>query len=372
MRLWGDGFDHYGSDEGNMTDGQAYASADGALDTAQFATGTHSFRFNSDDDLSNLTGLRRVLTVAKDKMGAMARFYLPSFSSSVQAIHFDFLTSNPNTSHIACMIDGNGGIRFYRGSTYGFGMSLGTLVAQTDPALLTTAAWNHLEIQIYIHDTLGWIRVAVNGVHRYQATNLDTKQGSDANIYSVCNHREHGADSDSIFQIDDYALYDFTGDSAVDTDWCPTVDGSGIGTSYIGELDAVLSIADGDTAEADWLKSTGTDGYPLLGKATPNDSTYIYSTTATDLSEFTLSDLPEEITYIRGVDIHSRVSKSDSGVAMYQVGMKSVADVTDVTETPVTTVPAYYYSQVDVDPDSGARWTRESFNAAWLRQIRSA
>lgn len=373
MRLWGDGFDHYGDDETNMLDGSYATASNVTLTTAQFANGTHSVLIGASGTSSNSGGLRKVLASAKDKMGASARFYFPDMpTDNLESCLFEFLTSSTTMGQIAVVLDANGRLGFYRGSSSApldGGMS-GTLVAQTDP-IVVASAWNHIEIQVYIHDSAGWVRVAINGVHRYESTGLDTKHNAD-NIVSVRTCRYEVATQSGEFYIDDYSLYDFTGTAATDTDWCPTVDGSGVATNYIGELQPILCLATADTAEADWLKSTGTDGYDLIDKTTPNDATYIYSTTATDLSEFTLTDLPADITYIRGVDFHSRISKSDSGAAMYKVGMKSVAATSDATEIPMTVEPTYWYAQINVDPDSTTRWTRPSFNAAWLRQLRSA
>jgi hypothetical protein len=171
--------------------------------------------------------------------------------------------------------------------------------------------------------------------------------------------------------MDDYILYDFTGDSDVDTDFCPATDAGGKATNYIGELQVWPLFPNGDTSEADWQKSSGTDGYPLIGETTPDDTGYIYSTAVGDLSEFDLEDLPVEITYIRGLGIHQRLSKSDAGAAFTKVGMKSVAATSDADERPLTVEETYWRDAIDVDPNSSARWTRESLNAAWLRLTRS-
>jgi hypothetical protein len=172
--------------------------------------------------------------------------------------------------------------------------------------------------------------------------------------------------------MDDYIIYDFTGDPAVDTDFCPQYDaGTGVATGYIGELQVWPLFPNGDTSEADWAKSTGTSGYALIDETDPNDANYIYSVAADDLSEFDLEDLPEDITYIRGLGIHQRLSKSDAGAAMTKVGMKSVSATSDADERPITVEPTYWRDTIDVDPNSSARWTRDSLNAAWLRLIRS-
>jgi hypothetical protein len=386
LRLWEDGFDHYGTNSSGVTTGTdnmldgSYGNADASSSsgswngptTTQFVTGTRSYFFGTNGGLSNFLGLRKVLPTPITKLGMTARFYfsgLPGTTYSNCIAHF--LTDDSAVSHLSFYVDTNGAIRIVRGHTIpadNASVLNGTLLGTTDP-LLTSNAWNHVEIQVNIHDSTGWVRIAINGIHRYQATGLDTKNGT-SSVWSVGQNRSFNNASGN-FYMDDYILYDFTGDSAVDTDFCPTTDANGVATSYIGELQVWPLFPNGDTAEADWLKSTGTDGYALIDELTPNDADYIYSTTGADLSEFALEDLPEEITYIRGLGIHARMSKSDSGAAMIKLGMKSVAATDDADERPITTTETYWRDPIDVDPNSGARWTRTSLNAAWLRLTRS-
>jgi hypothetical protein len=377
MRLWEDGFDHYG-DSTKMLDG-SYAHAGVSVSSSQFVTGTHSMYLSGFDGSSATTGLRKVLPTSKDTLGAAGRFYFNGLpSTNYCCAIFDFFTSSPQRSQVTCFFDANGSLRFVRGVDYSFNAAIindtnYTPIAVTDP-ILTANAFNHIEVQIHIHDTEGWIRVAVNGVHRFLATELDTKYDS-SNIVSVAQHNAFYGNANTTsnrdFYMDDYYIYDFEGDSGVDTDFCPIVDGNGIATNYIGELQVWPLWANADTAEADWLKSEGSDGYALIDENNPDDTDYIYSDAVDDLSEFELTDLPVEITYIRGLGIHSRLSKSDSGAAMVKVGMKSDAATEDSADTTITTIPTYWRHTFDVDPDSSARWTRASLNAAWLRLIRS-
>lgn len=375
-RLHGDGFDHYGSSLVNMLDGE-YASANGdetALSTSFPMTGTHALLVGR-TGLTQFNGLRKILPSAIDKLGAAAHFYFPSIPTEAYAagiFHFLPVTGTDN-SHVSVVVGNNGELHFIRNSQIYQNSSFitdGTLIASSDP-VVTAASHNHIEVQIYLHDTAGWIRAAVNGVHVFEATGLDTKRNSE-NCAAVAQNRSYLSENSSRFHMDNYHIYDFTGDSGVDTDWCPTTDGTGKATNYIGELQAMYQVPDADTAETDWGASTGSDVYAMIDETTPNDADYAYSADEGDLSEFTLTDLPEEITYIRGLDIVGRMSKADAGSAMVKFGMKSVADTIDSAEFPVTTEANYWRKQANIDPDSSARWTRASFNAAWLRLIRSA
>jgi hypothetical protein len=370
--LWCDGFDHYGADETNMLDGVYGTAGNGPiLSTSQVADGTHSIFLSATASVGNDTCLRKVLPTAIDKMGCAGRFYFPSLAGGNSGgTVFEFLSASVTRPQLSVCVDSAGCFRFYRGRNY-FTLNgeNATLVAQSDP-LIVASAWNHIEVQVYIHDTDGWVRVAVNGVHRFEATGLDTKHDS-TNIVSVAQNVSITGGSGLTFFADSIYYYDFTGDSSVDTDFCPTVDGAGKATTYIGELQVLYLPINGDTAEEDWVPSTGSDGYAMVDEVDPNDDDYVYSTAAGDLSEFDITDLPEEITYVRGVQLLGRMSKGDSGAAMITFGMKSDAATDDAPERPVTVEPTYWWDFMNVDPDSGARWTRASLNAAWFRLART-
>lgn len=372
-RLYEDGFDHYGVNETFMLD-NVWVNADNnraELSTTQFATGTHSIFFK--DTGFATWPLRRVLSASKTKMGAAARFYFPTLPSGdnagFQCCIFALCSSTSSTAQLAFIVDDNGRIKVIRGAGDTTG---GTTIITTDP-LIGAATWNHIEIQANISDTAGWVRIAVNGVHRYaSATNIDTQHDS-SGIVSVAHGQRYSPITgvDKTFYMDDLYVYDFVGSSATDTDFVPATDGSGVATNYIGELQCMWLPPNGDTVEADWLKSSGTVGYSLIDEVNPDDTDYVYSTTAGDLSEFALTDLPPEITYVRGLTVWGRMSKSDAGATMNKFGMKSVAATSDSAEFPITVAPAYWTAQINVDPNSSARWTRASLNAAWVRLIRN-
>jgi len=372
-RLFGDGFDHYGDDESNMLDG-VYGTVGGTLSSTYFATGTHSFAPGIDSN-SAVGGLRKVLPgSARSKVGCSARFYFPSLpqANTVSCI-FDFLSASANRSQVACYVDSNGRFIFRKDGNWNLNGEVGTDIATSDPEV-TAAAWHHIEVQVYSHATAGWVRVAVNGVHRFQAENLDTYYDS-SGIISIANHQPYYGSAtiyDGTFYMDDYTIYDFTGTPSTDTDWCPTYDGSGLATGYIGELEGLWEVPSADTAEDDWVASTGSDAYAMVDETTPNDTDYAYSTAAGDLSEFEMTDLPAEITYIRGIDYWGRMSKADAGAAMTKFGAKSAAAVTDAPERPITIEPTYWWDQINLDPNTAARWTRAGFNASKYRLTRSA
>lgn len=364
MLLWADGFEHYGTDTTNMLDG-LYADLPAntsTLSSAQAATGSMSwYTGDGTTDNTSTRGLRKALSSSTLKIGVGQHLYFPSLPNSASTAGAACIlaltpTSAVSVAHLTFVVGVNGEIHCYRGSAMEGATSItgGTLLFSTDP-ILTAAAWHHVEIQASIHNTLGWVRIAVNGVHRHAATGLDTAYNSEE-IGSVMWTRTFFGQHNTTtrFYLDNVYVYDFDGDSAVYTDWCPTVDGSGIATNYMGEWQCVYLPPNADTAEDDWAPSTGTDAYAMVDETTPNDADYISSTTAADLSELALTDLPEDITVVRGLMVLGRMSKSDTGPALVKFGMKSVSPTTDAAERPITVEPTYWWDFINVDPNTNA------------------
>lgn len=353
-RLFEDGFDHYGDNEAFMLDG-VYAQAGCELSTDYVATGVRSVKLTG-ESFQSFAGLRKVLPAAKTTLGIAARIYCPTLQPvNNYFVPFEFLSNSPSFSQVSVFLDGNGALQFVRGNDYSFSGGIGDLITQTDP-VITAAAWNHVEIQINFHDTTGWIRVAVNGVEVFEQTGLDTlATGTSCHSIGFGNSTwGSGGSSASRMYMDDLYIYDFEGDPLAETDFCPAVDGDGVATEFIGDLQCMWLAPNGDTSEADWAKSTGAVGYDMINEVPPVDADYIISTAVDDLSEFDFEDLPEEITYIRGVTIWGRLSKSDAGAAHVSQGMKSFATVLDATQRPVTVAPTYWRDMANIDPNTGA------------------
>lgn len=374
--LWADPFDQFGGSEAMMLDG-LYAQVDECeLSTAHPATGSYGMHINGSTGLTSFSGLRKILPASRDKLGMAARFYFPELPTNAYEAGIFMLMPVTTTGrcHINVVVGNNGELHFIRGGETFQNVSHatgGTIVASTDP-LIVASAMNHIEVQIYLHDTLGWIRVAINGIHRYEATGLDTKYNAE-NCSAISQGRPYlTGDTSSRFYFDDYYIYDFNGDSAVYTDWCPTTDGAGKATNYMGEWDCRALYGNADTAETDWVRLSGANDYDMINNVPANDAQYIYSAAADDLSEFDFEDLPEDVTVIRGLMHLHRLSKSDSGAALFKAGVNSSGVTEDGAEKPITVEPTYWWDFFNVDPNTDARWTRAGLNAAKFRLLRSA
>lgn len=132
----------------------------------------------------------------------------------------------------------------------------------------------------------------------------------------------------------------------------------GVTTSYIcSESDAALS----------W-----TSGSMVVGL--PNDLSNI---SAEDLPlpaacEFTLSNLPPDITSVRGLISIARAAKVDGGDGNLQVSLTSDGVNYDLgADRPITTAFTYWPDVSELNPTSGAAWTPTQTNSARIRLNRT-
>ncbi len=140
----------------------------------------------------------------------------------------------------------------------------------------------------------------------------------------------------------------------------------------VGELQCIALVPNADTAEADFTKSTGVDGFALIDELDASDVDYIQAPVVGDRSDFDLTDLDAEITFIAGLFTHTRIFKSDAGGCGIQASMVSSGSVVAGKDRNVTTLGTFWHDVFEKDPSTDTRWTRTGVNAARIRLERTA
>lgn len=111
-------------------------------------------------------------------------------------------------------------------------------------------------------------------------------------------------------------------------------------------------------ANASWGSSTMT----LVG---PQDLSYLSADdTPPAAMRYTLENLPDEVTSVRGIISVIRARKIDGGDAQLQTSLISGTDPDPGTDRQITTTFTYWYDISEVDPATGTAWTPTSFDAA--------
>jgi hypothetical protein len=357
--IWADGFDHYGTIIANLTSAGSYSETfeNGpggiTLSTTEVRTGTHSLKLDG-NAISDAfaAGIRKAFpNGALVSFGVAFAAFLPELPDSTPEQRINFRDFS-NTSQFDVRIATTGALQAVRAD--------GTVLGTTAGPVITAGAWNHFEIFATMSQAAGVIKIRVNNTEVLNLTGIDnvnTALVECSQFYFLTAGKASGA-ATSAWYIDDLYIYDTNGAHA---------------NAYpVGDLGAYRLTATADTLEADWALSSGAQGFALIDEATPDDADYIYADAATDRSDFGMTDLPVDITYIETLFGHNRMLKSDAGPAQVQFSLMQGASQAAGTDRAITTSATYWFDNLPTDPLTAAKWTRSGVNSAQLRYDRTA
>lgn len=359
MLIFCDGFDHYGLDETNMTDG-AYAQVDSAalqwaLSTTIPRTGTHNLRRG----VSGLGQVRRVFPGGLETsvgQAAAVRFSNLPTSNNVYVL-YDF-RDTANAIQISLIVQSTGILSVKRGN-----MTSGVEIGVTLTPAVVAEAYQHIETFVTFNNTTGSIEVRVNGVTVISETGIDTVSSSNEEASQVALHCGHNITSATghgvITDVDDYFCYD---------------DSGSFNNTFIGDRRVLTLFPDADTAQADWTPLSGT-GFSNIDEPDPDDDTTYISTAAggspNPVSEFSMENLPAGVSTISAVVIVNRMKKTEAGLANVLPSIVSGSSEAPGEDHPLTEAYAYYHEVIEADPDTSSPFTPSAVDSAKLKLERT-
>jgi len=223
----------------------------------------------------------------------------------------------------------------------------GTVIATSAPGVVAQGQGSYIEVRIRRHATLGSVQVYQMGELVVEALNVDTIDTSTTVLLGFWNRGTSA--EETLLHLDDFY-----------------VDSSASGfTIPVGDKRVVGGAPNGDTAQADFTKSTGTTGYTLIDDTGGGngDTDYIYSATVGHKSEFDITNLTQSGTYY-AVAVHSRMKKSDAGARTGRNYIKSSASIgTGATRSPTDTEYTQYKDVFELDPATSSAWTKSGIDA---------
>jgi hypothetical protein len=309
-----------------------------------------------DDPDPNITG--NVIQIYTGSPPATLRKVLPSSQSRVGIGRRVWLPALPLVAgKFICLMDWRDGANSVLGGVYvdttgrividGGG---GADVVSAAPALVANA-WQHVEA---VMDTAtGSLEVRVEGYAVVSYTGR-TIAGP---IAQVAARTLFVIGDGGLQYLKDFAIWD--GSGSYNNDW--------MGSIQVREL-----IPNADNS-FNWLASTGTTGFDLIDDAPPNDDVdYISAINPPPAaSSFDLSNLPVDVTSVRGLYAVVRSRKTDGGDGNLQVSMISGASTALGIDRPVTTSYTYWTDVFEVDPATAAPWSPSATNAVKLQVNRT-
>jgi hypothetical protein len=249
---------------------------------------------------------------------------------------FDLLdTAGARMFRVALAADGT--LKFYRGNG-------ATLIGTTTTATVTST-WYHIEFQLRMNDTTGLLIVKVDGVEEINVSATDTLEaGVTTPSYwiwgsfgSATAHREK--------RMDNLIIQD-------ELNW-------------LGQIYAEPLTLTADTADKDWLRSTGSDNYALIDETLVNTADYVESGTVGDLDLYTLSNLSSNPESIEFVQTLAALKMGEAGTRVLRAALKSSVSTGYGSQRGVTDTSAdrFYFDRFLLDPNGSVAWTKSAVDA---------
>jgi len=227
-------------------------------------------------------------------------------------------------------------------------LSTGALVAHnyvtglsytaTTPSVVANA-WQHIEMKAVVDSVAGSLEVRVEGVTVVSATGLNTGTVGIAQV-RVDGERQL-TQGFPTFNIKDYVVWDGSGSQNND---------------FLGSVIVRRLVPNADVS-LNWTPSTGSTGFNLINVAPPVDTNYISAAdTLPAAAVFDFTDLPTDITSVRGLMTLARARKTDGGDGNLQQALISGASTDNGADRPVTTAFTYWYDWSELNPATGVPW----------------
>jgi hypothetical protein len=287
------------------------------------------------------------LTVVSAGAGASQRVWYSNFANYSFPI---FLTDASNSDGYGVRQNLTGSLSIYRRTGGG---TTSTLLAETSGPVITTNAWWHLSFKA--DATTGECSLEVNGVEVLTATDPTPVSGGTLGMYKTFDRPLSAAISGGHMFIKDLMIWNTQGAN---------------NNTHPGSVSVFFQPADSDITLGGWTLSSGTSGTALIGHAGPPVDTDYASANDTPPAamEFTLDDLPEDITSVRGIISVVRASKIDGGDGNLQVSL-SPDGVTydDGVDRPITPAFTYWHDVSEINPATSTAWTPAEFNGARIK-----
>lgn len=349
MIQWMDNFGSYGANGAYMLNG-LYAVNVGSLvaDPDPSATGT-VFWVNG-ESVNPKETLRKVLNSTQATVGVAFRIWLATLPSDVAMNPMLKFNSDTNGNLLSLSVTPTGALKL---SLNGSNSAEGTLIEATTGPVLIANAWQHVEAKVTINTVTGAYEIRVEGINVLDGTATNTKGTGSSNCAIVAfANKPNGSGGGVNMYIKDLVIYDSTGTHNND---------------FIGSVTVYRLVPNADSTLGGWTTSSGVTGYNLIDESPPVDTGYVQAdSTPPAAAEFGLTNLPADVTSVRGLMTLVRAAKTDGGDATLQISVGSDGDYDNGADRPITTAFTYWFDVCEEDPATAAPWLPSAVNAATL------
>lgn len=224
-----------------------------------------------------------------------------------------------------------------------------TTILTSTTGTFTTNTWHYVALDVYIHDTDGFVKVVLNGTTEIDSTGIDTNNTTNEMV-GIYGWRMPASGSNNR-------------DPNVANVICMSTEGTRL-NSILSERRIVTLLPTTDTTDADWsLSSTSVSGASLIDDVTGEGSTtWIYSASTGAVSRFQITDLGARPVSIDAIGIKTFTESTLWGLTGYVTFVQGGTATEESTWLPSASFDGHMRLTqiVEDDPNSTAGgWTVE-------------
>lgn len=356
--LHADNFTIYGANANFMLNGvyadvgSPNAGGNNSTDLVTDPDGISSGRVLSTRYNSGYGLVRRVLPGLRSSAGIAARVWMPSLPSG-PAITPTYVFQDTSNVVLASMgIDPTGRITFNQLDPGGINQHQ---LAITSAPVVTANGWFHIECQFSTATsggltTFSW-QIRVEGIPVLTGSTVLPASSPTPNpnlIASVSIGNYTVAETTYYFK--DFVVWDTTGSQ---------------NNTFLGSVLVINLVPDADTTLNGWTPSTGTTGFPILSDIPPDDTKFITAAVGQINTQYkgSVSNLPSNVTSVKGVITYVRAAKTDGGDGSLQNGVISGSSTGLGANRPITVAQTYWQDVFELDPATTNPWLPAAVNA---------
>ena len=324
-----DSAEHYAT--GDVLEKWSSVSGTVSPSTVKFRTGSASLKivFPTGVVQKNLIG--PALTTVS--VGWAALYEAAQFTNQ-GGIYSPVFFREGSNSHCFVRIQQDGSLNALRNANFGSGDLLG----RSAPGLVKRDVWHYYEVVATISDTVGVLKVYLDGGLVLDVTLADTRFGGSGVVDNI---RLDGAG-------------DYTDDVYI----------AEAGTVY-GDMGVHLLLPSGAGSNAAWAVTGAASNFQAVDENPPNDDTdYVSSSTVGQRDSHAMGNLGGAYTTIRSLQAVFSGRKDDGTARSVGAVVVSGATTSDGAGASMGDTYAFYVTQYLTDPNTGAAWTNANINLA--------
>jgi hypothetical protein len=355
--IWADGFGTYGNTGRMRTSGAYVYTTNSGDQPLQIGSGANArtgnyYWFAREMSYQNWQG-GHMIGGARSILGAGAAFLFPTPPSRDGFCLFKFTGGNKDQHQCAVTIHPDGSLRVVQ---YDNGTTLGV----TAPGIIVPGAYSYVEMRVFCDSVNGTVEVRRNNQVVLLITGVNTNVQGTGNLTGVMHGQNNwaGGGYGVCEGIADLVIWDATGTYNND---------------FMGDVRCRTFFPVADGPEQDWTPTGAATNWEAVDAVPYNDAIYSAGANVGDKVNFSKAALPVNTAYVAGVQLFTSMNKTDSGTCEVLPQIVG-SDGTVASGAPISpgTGTAQFFSQFDVDPTTGATFTRLDFDSALFQLERTA